>query len=342
MKRAVILLGAGASLEFGVPSTLEFSDIIEKKVLNDAWVQSQGGDVAYRTIKRRLKRYLKDPGVVHFEHIYHCAHELLYLQKPTTGAVDEFRPVLVPFLKDTSGTTKNGLRALVGKIIEVIYAEVVRCCAVPACPLQPFEAFFQACAATHTTRVYTTNYDDFALQACPGLYTGYLRSGAKETRFDDEGFWRRWDDPALFYLHGSVHMSYSHEPGQGRFADLVWFDDPDEAQKSASFSGSGLRRMDGSEVLRTPIITGLDKLSRIQQRPLPYFYAALMRDVMEADVLYVIGAGLGDLHLVSLLEEARSRSHRAPLLFIDIGYEIRLAATPRRSSASCRARTGKA
>jgi hypothetical protein len=137
-------------------------------------------------------------------------------------------------------------------------------------------------------------------------------------------------------------MSYSHEPGQGRFADLVWFDDPDEAQKSASFSGSGLRRMDGSEVLRTPIITGLDKLSRIQQRPLPYFYAALMRDVMEADVLYVIGAGLGDLHLVSLLEEARSRSHRAPLLFIDIGYEIRLAATPRRSSASCRARTGKA
>jgi hypothetical protein len=80
-------------------------------------------------------------------------------------------------------------------------------------------------------------------------------------------------------------MSYSHEPGQGRFADLVWFDDPDEAQKSASFSGSGLRRMDGSEVLRTPIITGLDKLSRIQQRPLPYFYAALMRDVMEADVL---------------------------------------------------------
>jgi hypothetical protein len=241
MKRSVILLGAGASVEFGVPSTPKFSDIIEKKVLNDAWVQSQGGDAAYRTIKRRLKHYLKDPGVVHFEQIYHCAHELLYLQKPTTGAADEFRPVLVPFLKDTSGTTRSGLQALVGKIIEVIYAEVVRCCAVPACSLQPFEAFLKTHAETHTTRVYTTNYDDFALQ----------RSGAKETRFDDEGFWRRWDDPALFYLHGSVHMSYSHKPGQGRFADLVWFEDPHEAEKSASFSGSGLRRMDGSEVLRS-------------------------------------------------------------------------------------------
>jgi hypothetical protein len=38
---------------------------------------------------------------------------------------------------------------------------------------------------------------------------------------------------------------------------------------------------------------GLDKLSRMQQRPLPYFYAALTRDVMEADLLYVIGSGLG-------------------------------------------------
>ena len=318
MKRAVILLGAGASIDFGVPPTLKFSDIIEEKVLNDPVLQSYGGDTAYRTIKSRLKCYLKSPGTVHFEHIYHCVHELLYLREPPTGAVDEFRPILVPFLKDTSATTDDGLRMLADKIIQVIYEEVARRCAMPACPLRPFETFLRTLAATHVTRIYTTNYDDFALQACPDLYTGYTPLGGKETRFDTEGFWRRWDEASLFHLHGSVHMSYSHQPGQGRFADLVWFADRDEARISASFWGSALRRMDGSEVLRTPIITGLDKLSRLQQRPLPYFYAAFTRDVMEADVLYVIGAGLGDLHLNSLLQEARSRRQPAPLLFIDL------------------------
>jgi hypothetical protein len=311
VKRAVILLGAGASKEFGVPLTAEFSETIEKEVLSDAWVRDQEGDAAYRTIKCRLSRYLEAP--VNFEHIYHCAHELIYLREPTPG----FRPVLVPFLRNTSETTDQGLRALAGKIIDVIYKEVGERCAKPACSLDPLTTFLNALASTYRARIYTTNYDVFPLQASPGLYTGYLQSGAQETRFDQEGFWHRWDMPALFHLHGSVHMSYSHTQPVSPFADLVWFEDRDEARKSANFSGSGLRRMDGSEVLRTPIITGLDKLSRIQQRPLPYFYAALTRDVMEADIIYVIGAGLGDLHLNSLLQEARSRSHPAPLLFID-------------------------
>ncbi len=316
-KRALVLLGAGASIEFGVPATLKFTEIIEAGVLGDAWVQDQQGDKAYRTIKRRLKRYLKNPGIVHFEHIYHCAHELLHMRKPSVGAADEFRPILAPFLRDTSGTSAEGLTALLGKMIEVIYTEVSSRCTAPACSTRPFAEFLESVAATYTTRIYTTNYDDFALQAKPDLYTGYLPSGERETRFDEDGFWQRWERPAVFYLHGSVHMSYSHNPGAERFADLMWFEDRDEARKSAGFTGSQLRRMDGTGVLRTPIITGLDKLSRIQQRPLPYFYAALTRDVMQADLIYVIGAGLGDLHLNSLLEEARSRPDPAPLLFVD-------------------------
>ncbi|ACI94754.1 hypothetical protein OCAR_7656 [Afipia carboxidovorans OM5] len=316
-ERALVILGAGASIEYGIPATIKFTDIIETAVMSDPWVQSQQGDVAYKTIKRRLKRYLYNPGIVHFEQIYHCAHELIYLQRPNAGAVDEFRPILVPFLKDTSKTTSAALRALVGKLTEVIYDEVATRSAAPQRSVDPFGAFLTGLEATGIPRLYTTNYDDFALQAGPTLYTGYDRKGATETVFDVHGFWDHWCDPSLFFLHGSVHMSYSHRPATGPFADLVWFDDPLEARKSANFTGSSLRRMDGSEVLRTPIVTGLDKLSRLQQRPLPYFYAALTRDVMEADVIYVVGAGLGDLHLNTLLAEARSRAQPAPLLFVD-------------------------
>lgn len=315
--RAVIILGAGASIEYGIPTTVKFTDVIETAVMSDPWVQSQGGDAAYKIIKRRLEQYLRNPGIVHFEQIYHCAHELIYFEQPRQTAIDEYRPILVPFLKNTSKTTNAALRSLVGRITDVIYEEVVKGCAAPTCSIDPFKLFLSHLETTSILRLYTTNYDDFALQAKPDFYTGYNRCGAKETIFDVDRFWERWNEPCLFFLHGSVHMSYSHGLSAGRFADLVWFDDPKEAQKSASFSGTGLRRMDGSEVMRAPIVTGLDKLSRLQQRPLPYFYAALMRDVMEADIIYVIGAGLGDLHLNTLLAEAREKPNPAPLLFID-------------------------
>jgi hypothetical protein len=39
-----------------------------------------------------LETYLENPGIVHFEHIYHCAHELISTLAPTAGAADEFRP----------------------------------------------------------------------------------------------------------------------------------------------------------------------------------------------------------------------------------------------------------
>jgi hypothetical protein len=210
-ERALIILGAGASIEYGVPATIKFTDIIEAAVMSDPWVQNQKGDVAYQTIKRRLRRYLHNPGIVHFEQIYHCAHEFIYLQRPNKSAVDEFRPILVPFLKDTSKTTGTGLRSLVGKITEIIYNEIVTRCAAPACSVDPFEAFLTGLEATSVPRIYTTNYDDFALQAKPTLYTGYDRKGSKETGFDFDRFWGRWNDSSLFHLHGSVHMSYSHD-----------------------------------------------------------------------------------------------------------------------------------
>ena len=60
------------------------------------------------------------------------------------------------------------------------------------------------------------------------------------------------------------------------------------------------------------VVTGLDKLSLLQQRPLSDFYSALARDAMLADLLIVIGLGLADLHLNTWLAEARSRTPKPP------------------------------
>ena len=280
MKRAVILFGAGASVEYGAPSTCKLTKTIERDVVVDSWMQQTKGDKAFVFIKDELKTYLQKPGIVHFEHIYHCAHELISTFAPTSGAVDEFRPILYPFINNKSGITQDALKALAGKMASVIFAEISACCGKNTISLDPLKNFLVALRDSYVTRIYTTNYDDFPLQALPDLYTGFDAAPSTTAKpFEIDSFWDKENLHSIFHLHGSVHMGFPR-PDAGHIGELLWFDDRAEALKYSSFTGGTVRQMDGTSFLRTAVIMGLDKLSRLQQRPLSHFYSAMARDMM--------------------------------------------------------------
>ena len=325
-KRALILTGAGASLAFGAPSTARLTRCVERKLLADDWMRRAGGDRAWCLIKDTLDPYLKDfrdgvpsADVVNFEHIYHCAHELLSTFEPTPGAAREFRPILVPFVDRRFRIDSTALNALVSRIGEFIFAEMSAVCERPS-RLAPLSAFLAKVRADYVTRAYTTNYDDFLLQAAPDLYTGFAadpRAGAKI--FDPQAFWSSPDRDCVFHLHGSVHLCFglSH----ARDADLgslYWYDDRTEALRHASHRVADDQRMDGGGTVRIPIITGLDKLSPLQRQPFSHYYATMAHDAISADIVFVIGCGLGDLHLNTWLGDARRRDPKPPLVFIDL------------------------
>lgn len=314
MRRAIILLGAGASVEYKALSTPALTDAIEREVLADPWMIKSGGAAAFADIKSRLKSYLE--GQVNFEQIYHCAHELRFAFPPTPGAVDEFKPIMQPFLSHHGAPSQNALEELCAKIVAIIFRVMSESCETNPLGLEPLARFFETLRANYVTRVYTTNYDDFVLQAASDFYLGFGAAISGVRRFDLNRFWHRerWD--GLFHLHGSVHMGYQ-TPHQGEFGELFWFNDRADALTHSAFRGSSPNRMDGTSVLRTAVITGLEKLSRVQQRPFAHFYSMMARDAMRADVIFVIGSGLADLHLNTWLGEARSRTPRPPLLFID-------------------------
>jgi hypothetical protein len=201
-----------------------------------------GGDHAFTAIKSGLAGYLQSP--VNFEQIYHCAHELIFSYSPTPGAVDEFKPILQPFLSNTTGLTEQALCGLCAKIVEVIIAEVSRACDNNPLDLGPLTRFVETLRADYVTRIYTTNYDDFPLQAVPDLYTGVdsaPRSGPK--CFELDQFWRKEHADCLFHLHGSVHMGFPNPMvSGGDIGELFWFDDRAEALRYASFSGGAPQR----------------------------------------------------------------------------------------------------
>ncbi|MEI9803536.1 MAG: hypothetical protein WDN48_02435 [Pseudolabrys sp.] len=149
--------------------------------MSDTLMQRVGADVAYKTIKTALDGYLTDPS--NFEHVYHCAHELLTTFTVTPGAADEFKPVLVPFLDNVHKLSRDSLQMLCGKIVEVIYSTVSGCCTSSTLDLGTFERFLERIRSEYVTRIYTTNYDDFPLQACPDLYDGLPAGGIGGTPF---------------------------------------------------------------------------------------------------------------------------------------------------------------
>ena len=319
-KRALVLLGAGASIEFGAPGTAKLTQIIKKKVCGDKYMRCCGSDHAYLGICKVLADYLQDSAcAVNFEQVYHCAHELLSTFEPTPGAVNEHRPILTPFLTRRIEVNEQALRTLVKCMGNFIFSELSRACEEPENRLEPLAAFIAKLRKEHVTRIYTTNYDDFLWQATPDLYTGFGSTWSPEAKsFDLETFWQATEVDSIFHLHGSVHLGFG--PPQASDSDLGalhWFDCRAEALRYSSFNGSGKQRMDGGEIMRTTVITGLEKLSLLQLQPFSHYYASMARDAMMADIIYVIGSGLGDLHVNTWLGDARRKNPMPPLVFVD-------------------------
>ncbi|WP_248800157.1 SIR2 family protein [Pseudomonas sp. MWU13-2105] len=326
-KRAVVIMGAGASVELGIPTTVGFGKVIDADVAGDEWCQRTGGSQAYEDVKKALIEYYHgDAAEAHFERVYHVLHELDAFHR-TPGAVPKFSPVMLPFLTPVMKQSRNALRAASRCMLESIYRETSKFCDAPKKPLDSMKNFFHQLEDRFVPRIYTTNYDDFVQQATGDSYfNGFTDDRGSFLRFSAPDYWANWDVPGIFHLHGSIHMAECLDFPSGPIGDIVWYPERSEAMKCISASNSGVSRMDGTTFQRGAILTGLDKLSRLQQLPFAFYYAGLSREVVEADLIIVIGSGLADGHLNTWINAARSQRPELPLLYI--GYWHRQMATP--------------
>ena len=319
MRRVTLILGAGASVEYGAPSTSELTDKVEQKLKHDDWIKHNNAFVTYLFIKEKLRDFLVESEAVHFERIYHCIHELIkFSRRVEEGFVDEYRYLLQPFLsldKANGLLEEKKLRCLEQKYIQFIYEIVSSSCEKPKCKVQPLQEFINTLKATSTLRVYSLNYDDFCFQADPSLYTGF--EDKSEGVFLKRTFWNMEDRHSLFQLHGSVRMGSPSPNKHFDFHDLAWFHDRKEAKKHAMRSASGSREMDGGSSQLHPIITGLSKLSRIQNIPFNYYYAMLPKDLFASETIILAGYGMNDLHINSWLKQSRVANPKQKIIIVD-------------------------
>jgi hypothetical protein len=85
------------------------------------------------------------------------------MDAPTPGAVDEFRPLLYPFVASKTSISRNALRGLIDKMVKVIFTEVSAACANNPLSLTPLTDFISSLSAEYITRILrqTTTISSF-------------------------------------------------------------------------------------------------------------------------------------------------------------------------------------
>ena len=99
---------------------------------------------ACNRIDEKLSDYLVGGSeAVNFEHIFHCAQEILANTfEPTAGAFNEFRPILYPFVgRCVASNEQTALTELVRRIPELLFSKLSAASDDPRISLAPLTEF---------------------------------------------------------------------------------------------------------------------------------------------------------------------------------------------------------
>ncbi len=169
--------------------------------------------------------------------------------------------------------------------------------------------------------IYNLNYDNIALKAWPEAFYGfddttfsYSPSSKMEGYlFDPNAIFNRQEWGFIYHLHGSVNFNLK-KPNNYTKGIIEWeknLDGKFEDYESIGFDPD----KDSMFMPFTTLLTGGFKLEQLLPEPYHTFYSALARHVYEADAFLIIGYSFGDFHVNRVIQnrielpDHRTRNH---------------------------------
>ena len=332
MKRIVILTGAGASCALGVSSTTDIGKYLKDSVVTNSGRRDDEliDSLIYQLIQQKLEDFFSSQAnnresraYVNFEQMYHAVSILNSMQYDPQF-VSAYKPILLAFFERIdqyyllSLTKENkvhfsdlfnqiNLSRLRTRMLHLIKDKFIddSQCIKNSEGMRKYEKFYDYLQDENRflIRNYTTNYDDLIESASGFKFkNGYETVDSKGCRrFSPSQFFASSAENILCHLHGSVHMDFSSDINRGdRLDELVWYDSLEEAGKFEMVVSEQLQN-DGHTCEVGPIITGLEKIERVQQSPYLFYFSAFLQDVVQADALIINGYGFGDQHINNVL-----------------------------------------
>lgn len=320
-KRLLMVLGAGAGIECGMPSVAELG--ASMRVWAEETARSLQCQDYYEAVWAALENHLQHGfasgcETANFEKaLSDLAALTQWVRPPPEGGTLRAlaaRGALPPDLHfpnpDRYGPYIT-LKVFAARLMEALATHMrarSRDLNSASAELNLWRAGFAALRERFDIALYTLNYDTIARSAFPDAITGFNQEG----RFDPRAVHDR-DWSGLFHLHGSVHFTLAGNAS----SEIVWQDN-----LAGDFSDCDDRvadhRSDGHDFAPTSFIAGGFKLDQLLVEPFAAYQSALVRDCARADAVLIGGYGFADAHVNRALRNAlRAGRPRPPVLVLD-------------------------
>ena len=289
----IILLGAGASAEAGIPDSNEMVQSIEDLVTSD--------DPKWRNF-RDLYRYIKASifyadglagkfgGKVHYN-VERLVNVLDELQQRERHTLYPFVGAWNAMLVDVAGPEFANVQGFRSAIIEILRKEWL------ALPMKETASYYSGLLRfqeeyEHPLRVFSLNYDLCIERVCSDKK---VQRGFSGRTWDWRLFDETSDDPLpllLYKLHGSMDWMFTEDN------DVTYWDDP------VSIADEKIAIIFGDSY----------KLQYID----PFLFLAyqLRRCSLEARLIVCVGYGFNDPHINGILKQSLRQDERRKLLAI--------------------------
>ena len=173
--------------------------------------------------------------------------------------------------------------------------------------------------------IITLNYDDTIETSlehyCDGFYNNRRRGSQI---FNELKFMKSQDKCKLLHLHGCYEYGLQKiHRGQIEDASLSCAKYKDyNSARSNYFGNGGIQTQSGVYCVTAPIITGLNKLEKIQCQPYAAYYSELERALFSNSKLLVVGYSFGDYYINNLIARARKVNSKMHMVVVDKIPEI--------------------
>jgi hypothetical protein len=314
-----VLVGAGASLRAGAPSTQELFEVVlsalpslRQTILTDGISKTERVDLA-KIVKEAL-------AARSYEVDYEMAMGLLEeLYSHSIGARSLYASVarleISPSIDGPllSAAYANANDAIVSRFIEnhPTHSQLRA--------REDLHALFVLLSERSRIVLASLNYDAFLDDALPWFDGFSPVAGWPYSRFDPATWLQQVASRSrdlLLHLHGSIRYGFAATmelAGGAPFGEPVLYRSAEEAFASTRGKSVGMPTEGGSVLQATPIISGGHKSPKMMQnaRPYAYYNATALEEIAEADSLLIVGYGFRDAHVNAWIDE-HMRLHSPP------------------------------
>lgn len=320
MKKLLVILGAGASVEFGMPSVDEIDKLFEKW----SWrhFPLTNGDKFNDNLYRWVKDNFKSPKgeKQNFENILHTIQSISsFGLNRDSGLINLFdfkKTIKFPEIRLSDGLIKIAEPIDFAKLNAILNHELLKFLREKCKNLKLeketelgiIKEFFDFMRIDYELGFVNLNYDNVLLTALPELSTGFDRNTGK---FDMmEIYENQWD--FCYHLHGSVHFDMSDGD-----EEVVWNNNMERFGLGAP-NRRGFLTSEGGYHPMSTIITGLDKINQVYREPFRQYFLNLDRKIYESDMILFVGYGFNDSYINKLIRtHSKDTSKKRNIVVID-------------------------